>query len=62
MTGVVMKNIRKAFAGLVLAAVSVGAVGAVSAAADDHDSDQAGCRWVRRIGLVCDTPLDTITL
>ena len=55
-----MKNVRRVLAGLVLAGLSVGAVAVVS---DNGESEeQARCRWVKGIGVVCDTGDDTITL
>ena len=55
-----MKNVRRVLAGLVLAGLSVGAVAVVSA--DGESEEQARCRWVKGIGVVCDTGDDTITL
>jgi hypothetical protein len=56
-----MKSVRRVLAGLVLAGLSIGAVAVVSV--DDGGSDeQARCRWVKGIGVVCDTGDDTISL
>jgi hypothetical protein len=56
-----MRKIRRSMAGLLLAALAVGSVHAV-AASDDGGEAEAKCRWVKRIGLVCDTELSTVNI
>jgi hypothetical protein len=56
-----MKNVRRVLAGLVLAGLSVGTVAVVSAD-DGEGEEQARCRWVKGIGVVCDVGDDTISL
>ena len=56
-----MKHVQKFLAAALLAAVSVLSVQAFSAP-EGHSSARRQCYWVKGIGVVCDTPDDTITL
>jgi hypothetical protein len=56
-----MTHVQKLFAAALLAAVSVLSVQAFSVP-DGHSSARRQCYWVKGIGVVCDTPDDTITL
>ncbi|MET1003836.1 MAG: hypothetical protein ABWZ15_18630 [Acidimicrobiia bacterium] len=57
-----MKKMRRVLASVVLAGLSLGAGAAIVSSGHGSDDEQAGCRWVRRIGLVCDTELSTINI
>jgi hypothetical protein len=59
--GVSMKHVQKFLATALLAAVSVLSVQAFSAP-EGHASARRQCYWVKGVGVVCDTPDDTITL
>lgn len=66
------RNLRKLIGGTVAVAVAVAALAVPAAVAPTHDSETVAsaahtqaagkCRWVWRIGLVCETKTGTITL
>jgi len=56
-----MKHLRNVLVGLLLAGVSIVSMNAASAPNGDAEARRQ-CRWVTGIGVVCDTPLDTIAL
>jgi hypothetical protein len=56
-----MKQLRNVLVGLLLAGIAIVSVNAIESPSGAAEARRQ-CRWVKGIGVVCDTPLDTIAL